>query len=203
MSLIDDLAQLFVRFPGIGPRQSKRFVYFLLKQNPQYVRKLISLISDLSREIHVCSQCFQYFQSPTPQDVCRICQSPNRQKSVLLVVEKDADLDVVERSATYDGLYFVLGGSLPVMEENPQEKIRIQELKERIKNDGKSLQELILATSATAEGDHTAYFIKKQLDPLQKKFGFKITALGRGLSTGTELEYSDSETLKNALLGRK
>ncbi|MFC1775688.1 toprim domain-containing protein, partial [Patescibacteria group bacterium] len=119
------------------------------------------------------------------------------------VVEKDVDLENVNKTGAYKGLYFILGGSLPILEQNPAKKIRARELFDRAQEYSKNgLKEVILATSATPEGENTAQYVKKILAPLAEKYGVKISALGRGLSTGTELEYSDTSTLENALKNR-
>jgi recombination protein RecR len=121
-----------------------------------------------------------------------------------MIVAKDVDLDAVEKSRVYDGLYFVLGGSIPLFDQEPEEKIRSKELLQSIESRAKSgLKEIILALSLNAEGEHTRELIESLLSPTVKKLGIDMYTLGRGLSTGTELEYSDSETIKNALLSKK
>ena len=122
----------------------------------------------------------------------------------MMAVERDTDLDAIRASDAYRGRFFVLGGSLPFLEQEPAKKIRIRELFTEVERAAKedALREIILATSANAEGEYTALYISKTLEPLTKKYGLKVTALGRGLSTGAELEYADKETLKNALKNR-
>ena len=117
---------------------------------------------------------------------------------MLMIVPRDADLDAVEKSGSYKGLYFVLGGSLPILEKEPEKRIRISELKNRIRRDSGVIKEMILAMNANAEGENTADYIKESF----KGENFAISELGRGLSTGSELEYADPDTLKNALLHR-
>lgn len=114
-----------------------------------------------------------------------------------MIVPRDADFEVIERSGSYKGRYFVLGGSLPILEKEPEKRIRINELKSKITREP-DIKEMILAMNANAEGENTADFIKEMF----KDSGFVISELGRGLSTGSELEYVDSDTLKNALLHR-
>ena len=113
-----------------------------------------------------------------------------------MIVEKDVDLDNVERSGVFDGLYFVLGGTVPILDEEPHKKVRSNELLKYIKS--KNFEEIILATSANPDGDHTGEYIHRLL----KDSGANISTLGRGLSTGSELEYSDQETIKNAFENR-
>jgi len=117
-----------------------------------------------------------------------------------MVVEKDVDLENIERSGVYTGLYFVLGGSLPILESEPEKKIRGEELLKYVKNS--SFSEIVLALSANPDGDNTGAYLLKFLDKIAKKKKIKISQLGRGLSTGSELEYSDTETIKNAFNSR-
>lgn len=122
---------------------------------------------------------------------------------MLFVVEKDADLDNIERSG-FRGLYFVLGGTIPLASEEPQKYIRLRELVERIEQDGTKLvlNEVILGLSATSEGDHTRLLLQEKLAPMAQGFNFKLSSLGRGLSTGSELEYADPDTIASALNSR-
>lgn len=191
-----------MKFPGIGTRQAKRFVYFLLAQDPQYVERLASDIAELKKSIAQCTECYRYFPRGDVEALCAVCSS-DADNATLLVIEKDTDFDTVRRSGGYPGRYFVLGGTIPVLEQDPVSKIRIRELAARIEKgvpDG--LSEIILALSVNPEGDATRNYIIKVLAPLVKKYGIHITTLGRGLSTGTELEYSDSDTLRHALKNR-
>ena len=114
------------------------------------------------------------------------------------------DLENVERTDTYNGYYFVLGGLIPILDKEPEQRIRGKKLLETIEEHrAKGLQEIILALSANPEGDYTAQFVKKLIFPICANFEIKVSTLGRGLSTGTELEYSDADTLKNALKHRE
>ena len=121
-----------------------------------------------------------------------------------MVIEKDSDLESVRKSGVYHGKYFILGGLVPIVEKNTASKIRIKELIEKIKKDTKNnLEEIILAFSLNPQGDHTDFYIRNQIKDICESNNIKISSLGRGLSTGTELEYSDNETLKNALKNRQ
>ena len=205
MDPIHRLAQLFSEFPGIGTRQSKRFVYFLLKQNKSYISELIRQIEALERTINECARCHRYYTKKFNDagPVCSICTDASRDQSLLMVVEKDSDLEALERSSTYEGSYFVLGGALPILEKEPEKRIRIRDLMEVIEKESGDLKEVILACAVTPESEHTADFIRDAITPLCEQNFIKVTSLGRGLSTGTELEYSDAETLRYALEGRK
>lgn len=202
MSTIDSLADVFMKFPGIGTRQAKRFVYFLLAQDPYYLDNLSQEIAELKKTITQCADCYRYYPRTDSSSLCSVCAG-DTDNSSLLVVEKDTDFESVKRSGSYPGRYFILGGTLPVLEQNPESKIRIRELKARIERAiPEGLSEIILALSANPEGDTTRNYVAKSLEPLAKKYYIKVTTLGRGLSTGTELEYSDSDTLRNAIRNR-
>lgn len=203
MNPIEKLTEHFKEFPGIGERQAKRFVYFLLHKNPSYVKELGDKILDLKNTIHQCPSCYLFFQSKQ-DELCDICNNPKTDKTSLLIVEKDADYENIRRSKNYNGLYFILGGLVPIVTKETPNYVRIKELIRNIENQGKKngLKEIVIALSLNPQGEHTDMYIREMLSPIQEKFNYKIVSLGRGLSTGTELEYSDSETIKNALKNR-
>lgn len=204
MDSINRLAQLFAQFPGIGGRQSKRFVYFLLKQPKAYINELASLILALEDAVSECRRCHRFYvNTDDGERICKICADPLRDHRMLLVVERDADLEAVEQSGTYSGMYFVLGGSLPILEKDPAAKIRIKELLALLTEDSSGIEEVILACAMNPEGDHTAEYVRNAISMAGKRSGITVTSLGRGLSTGTELEYSDAETLRWAIEGRR
>jgi len=149
-------------------------------------------------------ESYAYFYTTNPKEVLSpIARDKNRDRSLLMVVEKDNDLENIERSRCYTGHYFVLGGVLPFLEKDPNSKIRGRELLQVVAGRAKgALKEVILALSTNPDGEHTTEYVKELLLPLVEEHKLKISILGRGLSTGAELEYSDSETIKNALVGR-
>jgi len=200
---ITELQELFTYLPGIGERQARRFVYYLLK-NPHLIPQFVQTLPNLKKNIIQCSQSFQYFFSHRDdQTLSPIELDRNRDSSTLLVVEKDYDIEAMEKSGVYNGKYFVLGGIVPFLEKNPEKKIRLQELVASIEKRAKEgLKEVIFALSATPESEHTEEIIKKALEESFEKHNLKVSHLGRGFSTGTELEYSDTETIKNALKSR-
>src|SRR3989344_464842 len=204
MDIIDKLAEIFKEFPGIGERQAKRFVYFLMHKNSAYAENLCTLISELKKETKQCGECFRFFIIKSSKDkVCEICTDKNVDPAVLMILEKDSDLESVRKSRVYNGKYFILGGLVPIVEKNTKNRIRIEELKEKIKKEEKELKEIILAFSLSHQGDHTDQYMREQIKTITDKQNIKISSLGRGLSTGTELEYSDNDTLKNALKNRQ
>ncbi len=203
MDIIDKLTEIFKEFPGIGERQAKRFVYFLMHKNPAYAENLSNLISELKKEVTQCKECFRFFIiGGNKNKLCEICANPHTDSSVLMVIEKDSDLESIKKSRVYHGKYFILGGLVPIVEKNTRSRIRIEELKKKISS-SKDLKEVILAFSISPQGDHTDQYVREQIKDTAEKLGIKISSLGKGLSTGTELEYSDNDTLKNALKNRQ
>ena len=211
MDIVDKLTEIFKEFPGIGERQARRFVYFLMSRNGAYAENLTSLIADLKKEVAQCRECFRFFILNKNKDkICDVCANSNTDSQMLMVVEKDSDLESVKKSHIYNGKYFVLGGLVPIVEKNTKSRVRIEELKKKITSEARpsalglaSLKEIILAFSLSPQGNHTDSYVREQLQELVKKNNLKISSLGRGLSTGTELEYSDNDTLKNALKNRQ
>ena len=203
MSPIDRLSALFEKFPGIGPRQARRFVQYLLVAPPGIRGEIAEQIRSLGTQTAQCKRCYRWFavEHKGPSFVtkdgplCDVCADEHREKSLLFVVEKDADIDNVERSG-YKGLYFVLGGIIPLASEEPEKHIRLRELLQRAEADKPA--EIILGLSATTEGDHTRQILAEKL----QKTNSKISSLGRGLSTGSELEYADPDTIAQALGNR-
>jgi recombination protein RecR len=197
MNIIEELTELFKEFPGIGPRQAKRFVYHLLRKNDFYVNKIVELIPELKKQTKTCKKCFRYFSDNT--ETCSICSNKNRDPKILMVVARDNDLENIERTDTFNGNYFVLGGLLPVLEKDSKKFLRLDQLEKLIENNSE-IEEVVLAFPVNPEGDNTAEFLKKEIEVQDPKL--KVSLLGRGLSTGLELEYSDKETIKNALENR-
>ncbi|HUC89027.1 MAG TPA: toprim domain-containing protein [Candidatus Paceibacterota bacterium] len=215
MNPIEKLAEQFKEFPGIGERQAKRFVYFLLHKNPDYVNELGEAVLSIKNLIHQCPSCFLFFQGDKGK-LCEVCANSNTDRTSLLIVEKDADYESIKKSKNYNGMYFILGGLVPIVTKETPNFVRIKELlktvEERSKKParphessgagGGELKEIIVALSLNPQGEHTDMYLREILNPLKETYKFNIVSLGRGLSTGTELEYSDSETIKNALLNR-
>ena len=209
MSLLDKLTALFREFPGTGPRQARRFVYFLLSKDAAFIDDLARRISGLGEAAAQCKKCFRFFERPKSETagnrengapLCAFCADGNRATGELMVVAKDADLDAIEKSGTYHGRYFVLGGVMTLTDKKNSGALRLKELARRIEREvkDKALKEIILALSANPDGEHTSGELKRMLSA----FPVKISALGRGLSTGSELEYADRETLASALRNR-
>ena len=198
MDHIEELARALSRLPGIGPRQAKRFVYFLLAAPAAERTELAELIAALGKSVRQCPECLRFYNGATAL-VCNYCSDGKRDDSLLMLVEKDQDLAAVERAGTYKGRYFVLGGVLTLTGKGAiREKELLRTVEKRLKN---NLSEVVLALSATSEGEHTADRVRELLLPYRDHL--RVSVLGRGLATGSELEYSDAETLRAALTNRK
>lgn len=202
---IDELAELFKRFPGIGERQARRFVYYLIERNDDFRRTLAERITALAKQVTQCRECYRFFQTDG-NELCDICASGLRDNSIVMIVEKDADIIAVERSG-WNGKYFVFGGLIPIADEKVLARTRLSELENYLNKKKGVLKELVLGFPMNPSGDFTDQYVRKLLE--DKVFPnrtesdtFTLASLGRGLSTGTELEYSDPETIKNALKNR-
>lgn len=204
MNNIDELAKIFERFPGIGPRQAKRFVYYLLSRDSRDLIKLSSLITEIKKHIKRCESCFRlYHNTNSSGELCKVCADKSRENNVLMVVCRESDLDAIEKSGAYNGKYFVLGGTVPILHKDPTEAVRSNDLIKRIDGDV-NIEEIIISTNANPEGENTAEYIRSILANFakEKSRNVQVSVLGRGLSTGSELEYADSDTLKSALKNR-
>jgi recombination protein RecR len=204
MDPIHELSQLFMKFPGIGRRQAKRFAYFIIQSSPSFSSKLANQILSAQKNIKLDPISFQYFYSENGSEkYSPITNDTSRDGSLLMIVEKDVDIESIEKSQAYHGRYFVLGGLAPLLDTELEKAVRIRELMTHIEQKGTGLKEIIFALSANPEGDRTTDLVKQKIAPLREKFSFTTSQLGRGFSTGTEVEYSDSDTLASALLNRK
>ncbi len=201
MDSLERLTSLFQKFPGIGPRQAQRFVQFLLRSSPSVRKELVEAVQSLGGSVRQCPQCMRF--SSSDAKLCSMCSNPQRDPKFLAVVASDADIAALERGGTYRGFYFVLGGTISLASEKTN-NLRIKQLLDsfpaRIKS---GLQEIILAFPANPEGDATAIQVREQLLKNHQGDALMVTALGRGLSTGSELEYADPETIKSALESRR
>ena len=188
-SLIQELSKL----PGIGPKSAQRLTYYLLRASDEQAKTLAEAIISLRQKTRLCSSCFNI----TDSDLCPICNSYDRDKSKICIVEQPQDILALEHVGAYKGLYHVLHGAISPTEGVGTDDIRIKELLGRLK--GSQVDEVIIATNPTLEGETTAMYLNKLISPL----GIKVTRLARGLPFGTELEYADDVTLTRALEGRQ
>jgi recombination protein RecR len=190
---VDRLVQELNKLPGIGPKSAQRLAFHLLRASDEQSKMLAEAILSVKQKTKLCSTCFNI----TDTDPCPICRNPQRDRSLVCIVEQPQDILALEHTKTYNGLYHVLHGAISPTEGVGTGDIRINELMERLK--GGEVQEVILATNPTLEGEQTAMYLNKLIPPL----GIKVTRLARGLPFGTELEYADDVTLTRAIEGRQ
>lgn len=192
---IQNLINAFSRLPGIGPKTASRLTFFLLNAPETITMDLAEALSALKSETASCQICFNVTTSD--RDICEICESSARKNGVICVVEEALDVLALERTAGFDGRYHVLRGALSPIEGIGPEDLTIGELLARIEAEG--VEEIILATNPSMEGDATAMYIQQQLASGK----VKVTRLARGLPIGGDLEYADQGTLLRALTGRQ
>jgi len=218
MDSVDKLINIFKKFPTVGSRTAGRFVYYLMKLPKERIDELISAILELKAKIKLCKLCFnpyEPFDSTSASlsagaqgganEWCPICKNPARNKNLLCIIEKEADLISLENTKKYNGLYFILGGTVPTMRKDSVDHLRITELKNRILQN--NFSEIIVALNPTPEGRTTSVLvestIRQSFGSSQDRPAPRITHLARGIPVGGELEYADEETLESALEGRK
>jgi len=187
--LIDELKHL----PGIGQKTAQRLAFFILRAAPEDAFGLADAIRDAKEKIRECTVC----SNITENDPCHFCTGANRDKKVICVVEEAHNIMAIEKTRTYSGMYHVLGGSLSPLSGRGPEQLRIKPLIERLK--GAAVEEIIIATNPTAEGEATAVYLSKLLKPL----GVRVTRIGVGIPVGADLEYADEVTMLKALEGRR
>jgi len=197
MDSIDKLANLFRKFPTVGSRTAGRFVYYLMKLPKEKTDELIAGIIELRNKIKLCQFCFNPFEGEGV--TCSICKNSTRNKNLLCIVEKENDLLSLESTKRYNGLYFILGGTVGTMRKEDINLLRVVELKKRVAEN--NFTEIIVALNPTPEGRTTSVLVEQIIKETGKTP--KITHLARGIPVGGELEYADEETLESALEGRK
>ena len=190
---VNRLIQELSRLPGIGPKSAQRLTYYLLRAPDEQAKALAEAILSVKQQTRLCPSCFNI----TDSDLCPICGSDERDRSKICIVEQPQDILALEHVGVYKGLYHVLHGAISPTEGIGTDDIRIKELLERLKNG--SVDEVVLATNPTLEGEQTAMYLNKLISPL----GIRVTQLARGLPFGTELEYADDVTLTHAIEGRQ
>ncbi|MBX4211611.1 MAG: recombination mediator RecR [Candidatus Yanofskybacteria bacterium] len=191
------LVKLFQKLPGVGPRQGARFVLALLDKPESELRELGTAIASMKQAIRFCQDCFNVADT----DKCMVCLDQKRDRSKVLVIEKVTDLDSIEKTGLYKGLYHVLGGAINPIDNVTHEQLRLNELAERVNALSQSQPvELIIATNPSTAGETTSLYVK---DLFRNNKNVILTRLARGLASGSNLEYADEITLKNALDYRK
>jgi recombination protein RecR len=192
---IQDLINALSRLPGIGPKTASRLTFFMLNAPDEISQDLAKALENLKSETACCQICFNI--TTAGREICEVCSNPERDGSMICVVEEPLDVLALERTHGYEGRYHVLHGALSPIEGIGPDDLKIRELLGRVKTG--QVQEVILATNPSMEGDATAMYLSKQL----ASFGVHITRLARGLPVGGDLEYADQGTLLRALSGRQ
>ena len=199
MDSVQKLIELFRKFPTVGSRTAGRFVYYLMKLPKNNVDELISAILEVKNKVKLCGNCFFPFEGEN--NICNICADQRRNKSILCVIEKENDLISLENTKKYNGLYFILGGTVSSMKNEDLNKLRTEQLKKYVSNN--KFTEIIVALNPTPEGRTTSILVETAIKEIKANPLPKITHLARGIPVGGELEYIDEETLESALEGRK
>lgn len=192
-SPIANLIEQFAKLPGIGRKTAQRLAYYVLEMDEVDVELLSTSIRDAKEKIKLCDNCCDL----TDDTLCDICKSSRRDKTTICVVEGPKDIIAMERSKEYKGLYHVLHGTISPMDNVGPNDLKIKELINRLSNEG--MQEVIIATNPTVEGEATALYISKLVKPLD----IKVTRIGHGIPVGGDLEYFDEVTLSKAIDNRR
>ncbi len=185
------------RLPGVGPRTAERYAYFLLRANDKTSQTLAASIARLHENVKTCPVTFALIDSD--QDVSPLYSDDDRNKRLVAVVEEPLDIVALERTGQFQGTYHVLGGAISPIDGVGPEQLHIPELLERIKRD--DVEELIIATNASVEGESTALFLQRHIE--EAGLTVKLSRLARGIPVGVDLEYADQITLSHALEGRR
>ncbi len=188
-NLIDELSRL----PGIGPKTAQRLAFYMLKMSPEDAKRLADAIIHIKDTIHFCGICFNV----TDKEYCEYCEDPQRDNSIICVVEEARDIVALEKTGEFNGRYHVLQGAISPIEGIGPENLKIKELLTRLQKG--ETKEVIIATNPNIEGEATAMYLAKLIKPL----GLAVTRIASGLPVGGDLEYADEVTLGKALEGRR
>ena len=188
-NLIDELKRL----PGIGEKSAQRLAYFIVGLNPGAARSIAHAILEVKEKVKTCQICYNYSET----NPCPICSDPKRDRAIVCVIEDPRDLEAIERSSSYRGRYHVLNGVISPMSGIGPDELKIKELKSRVSGGG--INEVIIATNPTKEGEMTAHYIQEELSGI----AIKITKIAKGIPHGGDLEYIDPQTMKAAISNRR
>jgi recombination protein RecR len=195
VSAIERLADDFARLPGIGSKTALRLVHHLMKGSKEDARRLARSLVDLADKIRPCRTCGNFSEL----EVCEICSSPRRDRSVVCVVEEAYQVGAIERTGEFRGLFHVLGGRLSPLDGIGPDELNVAALLARIAGSEGEIREVIVATNASVEGEATSVYLEQEIRPL----GPRVTRLARGIPVGSDLEYVDGTTIAQALAGRR
>ena len=191
--MIETLNKAFCALPGVGAKTAQRFVYHLLERNREGGFELAKALVDAMEHVKHCSSC----RTLSEKTICNICANDNRDNTQLCIVETPTDIHAIEQSSVYKGKYFVLSGYLSPIDGIGATELGLDELEQKLRD--QNIEEIILATNATVEGEVTAHYISN----MAKQFDVQITRIAHGIPIGGELEYADINTIAHALSGRK
>ena len=193
VGIVENLINEIMKLPGIGRKTAQRLSFFIMGMPEEDAISIAKAIIELKEKARFCRVCF----SITDDELCSICKDPSRDRSSICVVEEPSNLIVIEKTKIFRGLYHVLLGALSPIDGITPEKLKINELVQRVKGD--SIKEVIIATNPNTKGETTAAYITQLLKP----FGIKITRIAYGLPIGGDIEFADEVTLAKAIEGRK
>lgn len=191
--IIENLITQLTKLPGIGRKSAQRLAFFILTMSSEDAKGIAAAISDVKEKARFCSLCFNI----TDSDPCSICSDSSRDGGRICVVEEPSNILAIERTGSFDGKYHVLLGALAPLDGITPERLKIQELVDRVRSGG--IQEVILATNPNTKGEMTARYITGQLKPL----AVRTTRLAYGLPIGSDIEFADEVTLAKSLEGRR
>lgn len=194
MQSLQRLVRALRRLPGVGPRQAERFSAYFLRAPQGEVEEFVSALLGMKQDVKFCRICHAYSES----DVCSLCSDPDRDGSVICVVEDPQDIESIEKTRAFNGLYHVLHGAISPMEGRGAEQVKVKELLERVQNSPVPVREVILATDPDAEGETTALYLADLLRGLVER----VTRIGYGVPLGGDIDYIDELTLGYSLKGR-
>ena len=190
---VEDLIDKLAKLPGIGKKTAARLAFHILRSSQEDAQALVRSILRVKERIGICRVCFNIAEG----ELCTICRNPQRDRSLLCVVEEPNDLMAIEATGAFKGLYHVLHGAIAPLDGIGPQELKIAELLERLNHEG--VREVILATNPTIEGDATALYLAKVVKPL----GITVTRIAQGIPAGGDIEYVDSKTMSKSLEGRR
>lgn len=194
MQHLDRLVRALRRLPGVGPRQAERFAAYFLRASQGEVEEFITALTEMKTSVVLCPQCFAYSEN----DLCEICRDPDRDSTKICVVEDPQDIEAIEKTGAYKGLYHVLHGAISPLEGRSAEQVKVRELLARVQQANPKIEEIIIATDPDSEGETTALYLA---DLLRNQVS-QITRIGYGVPLGGDLDYMDEMTLGYSLKGR-
>lgn len=190
---IERLLEELERLPGIGPKSAQRVAYYLLRTDTESAQRLADAIVEVKRTVHFCPRCFNFAEG----EVCGVCADPERDTSIICVVEEPRDVVAIDRTGEFSGLYHVLHGAISPIDGIGPDQLRLRELIQRLADE--PVAEVLIATNPNVEGETTALYLARLIKPL----GIRVTRIASGLPVGGDLEYADEVTLGRALQARR